>query len=309
MLFPVSGVETPIWLPPLVSFVLSYFTSMGGVSGAFLLLPFQMSFLGFVSPAVSPTNLVYNMVSIPSGVYRYLREGRMVWPLTWVVVLGTLPGVVAGGFIRLHWLPDPGPFKAFVGCVLLYIGVRLFMDFAKSRRARPDAGPGRAAGARPGTGPASAGEFRVRILEFSWRRLAYRFQGREHSCSVPSVFGLALAVGLVGGVYGIGGGAIVAPFFVAIYGLPVHTVAGAALMGTFITSVAGVGFYQAVAPWYPEMAVAPDWLLGALFGLGGLAGMYLGARTQRFVPAGWIKLMLGLLLLYVAVRYLGGFLL
>jgi hypothetical protein len=89
----------------------------------------------------------------------------------------------------------------------------------------------------------------------------------------------------------------------------VHTVAGAALMGTFITSVAGVGFYQAVAPWYPEMAVAPDWLLGALFGLGGLAGMYLGARTQRFVPAGWIKLMLGLLLLYVAVRYLGGFLL
>jgi uncharacterized membrane protein YfcA len=149
----------------------------------------------------------------------------------------------------------------------------------------------------------------VRILEFSWRRLAYRFQGREHSCSVPSVFCLALAVGLVGGVYGIGGGAIVAPFFVAIYGLPVHTVAGAALMGTFITSVAGVGFYQAVAPWYPEMAVAPDWLLGALFGLGGLAGMYLGARTQRFVPAGWIKLMLGLLLLYVAVRYLGGFLL
>jgi hypothetical protein len=302
MLFPVSGVETPIWLPPLVSFVISFFTSMGGVSGAFVLLPFQMTVLGFVSPAVSPTNLVYNIVSIPSGVYRYLREGRMVWPLTWVVVLGTLPGVVAGGFVRLHWLPDPEPFKAFVGCVLLYIGARLFWDFAKQRRARRR---GRGGGGAPAP---EAGGFRVRVLEFGWRRLSYRYQGRDYSCSVPSVFGLALAVGLVGGVYGIGGGAIVAPFFVAIYGLPVHTVAGAALMGTFITSVVGVGFYQAAAPWYPDVAVAPDWLLGFLFGLGGLAGMYLGARTQRLVPAGWIKIMLGCLLLYVAGRYLGGFL-
>jgi uncharacterized membrane protein YfcA len=32
------------WIPPLVAFVISFFTSMGGVSGAFLLLPFQMSF-------------------------------------------------------------------------------------------------------------------------------------------------------------------------------------------------------------------------------------------------------------------------
>ena len=39
---------------------------------------------------------------------------------------------------------------------------------------------------------------------------------------------------------GIGGGAIMAPFFVSVFGLPVYTVAGAALMGTLITSVAGV---------------------------------------------------------------------
>ncbi|MBI5253753.1 MAG: TSUP family transporter, partial [Euryarchaeota archaeon] len=80
MLFPVSGVETPIFVPPLVAFVISFFTSMGGVSGAFLLLPFQMSVLNFTSPAVSATNFVYNIVAIPSGVYRYLREGRMAWP-------------------------------------------------------------------------------------------------------------------------------------------------------------------------------------------------------------------------------------
>ena len=71
MLFPVSGVKTYIFIPPLVAFILSFFTSMGGVSGAFLLLPFQMSFLHFTSPAVSSTNFLYNIVAIPSGVYRY----------------------------------------------------------------------------------------------------------------------------------------------------------------------------------------------------------------------------------------------
>jgi len=96
ILFPVSGVKTWVFLPPIVAFVVSTLTSMAGVSGAFILLPFQMSVLGFTSPAVSSTNFVYNIVAIPSGVYRYFKEGRMAWPLTWVVIIGTLPGVFIG---------------------------------------------------------------------------------------------------------------------------------------------------------------------------------------------------------------------
>ena len=290
--FPTSGVETYLWLPPLVAFAVSFFTSMAGVSGAFVLLPFQMSVLGFTSPSVSPTNLVFNVVAIPNGVARYIREQRMVWPLTWVVVAGTLPGVIAGGFIRLHWLPDPKPFKAFVGCVLLYIGIRLAIDLVRAVRGT----------AKPRPPPSEP--FSVSVREWTWRRLVYRFQGEDHSCSTPGIFILSLIVGVVGGVYGIGGGAIIAPFFVAIYKLPVHTVAGATLMGTFVTSIAGVVFYQVVAPYYGQMSVAPDWLLGGLFGLGGFAGMYLGARMQRFVPAKWIKAGLAVLLVYLAIRYL-----
>jgi hypothetical protein len=114
-------------------------------------------------------------------------------------------------------------------------------------------------------------------------------------------------VGIVGGVYGIGGGSIIAPFFVSVFGLPVYTVAGAALMGTFVTSVAGVIFYQVLAPFYPDMSVAPDWLLGLLFGIGGMAGMYLGARCQKFVPARAIKWLLSAILFFTAVKYIVDF--
>jgi uncharacterized membrane protein YfcA len=128
MFFPVSGVEVNPLIPPLIALVVSTFTSMGGVSGAFLLLPFQVSVLSFTSPAVSPTNLVFNIVAIPSGVYRFIREGRMNWPVAAATILGTMPGLWFGALIRKDWLPNPHHFKLFVGCVLLYIGLRLLYE-------------------------------------------------------------------------------------------------------------------------------------------------------------------------------------
>ena len=314
MVFPVSGVEVSPLIPPLVAFIVSFFTSMGGVSGAFLLLPFQVSFLGFTSPAVSPTNLVFNIVAIPSGIYRYLKEGRMAWPLTWVVIVGTLPGVAIGGVIRVLYLPDPRAFKMFVGLVLLYIGSRLVYDILLGGKGK--------AGTKEAekkfnerlkelrrNGAASDShilESRVKTLEFSIRRISYSFYGETFTFSTWGVSALAFAVGIVGGTYGIGGGAIVAPFFIAVFKLPVYTVAGAALAGTFITSIFGVAFYQFVVPLFaPEaMIVKPDWALGFLFGIGGLAGMYCGARLQKFMPAAFIKIMLALIIVSLALKYI-----
>jgi uncharacterized protein len=316
LVFPVSGVETWVFLPPLVAFVISFFTSMGGVSGAFLLLPFQMSFLGYTNPSVSATNQLFNIVAIPSGVYRYCREGRMVWPLTWIVVAGTLPGVFIGAIVRVVYLPDPQNFKLFAAGVLLYIGLRMVRDLTKKASRSQDSGEKRfqelvrthvretVAEGNPKTNPLPA----VKLTRFDRKRLGYVFYGERFEISLWSIFVLSLIVGVIGGIYGIGGGAIIAPFLVTFLRLPVYTVAGAALMGTFVTSVAGVGFYQGIAPFYPGLSIAPDWLLGVLFGLGGMAGMYLGARCQKFVPAWAIKWMLAGIIVFTAMKYAADFL-
>ncbi len=318
MLFPVSGVETYIFIPPLVAFAVSFFTSMGGVSGAFLLLPFQMSFLHFTSPAVSSTNFLYNIVAIPSGVYRYMREGRMAWPLTLVVIIGTLPGVFIGYYIRILFLPDPRTFKLFVGCVLMYIGIRLLYEITgkaaagkakmstleeKFRQRSKKINEKQQAKIVAGLPPEAV----VKTLSFSFQKVEYEFWGETFSFSTVSMFMLAFIVGIIGGTYGIGGGAIIAPFCVAVFHLPVYTVAGAALMGTFITSIAGIVFYS-VIPAKNGLATAPDWLLGFLFGIGGFAGMYLGARLQKYIPQKFIKIMLGLLIVYVSITYIVQFL-
>ncbi|ADH86211.1 sulfite exporter TauE/SafE family protein [Desulfurivibrio alkaliphilus] len=319
MYFPTAEIEVSLWIPPLVALVISFFTSMGGVSGAFLLLPFQMSILGYTSPSVSATNQLFNIVAIPGGVYRYFKEGRMVWPLVWVVVAGTLPGVLLGAIIRLSWLPDPDLFKLFAAAVLLYIGGRMIIDLRRPAATAPGQANSeqrfqelvrqhqrqKADGTQAGGAPLPV----VEVTHFNFKRLGYSFYGEKFDIPFWGIFGLSLVVGMVGGIYGIGGGAIIAPFLVSVFGLPVYTIAGAALTGTFVTSVAGVAFYQFLAPFYPELSVAPDWLLGLLFGLGGLAGMYLGARCQKFVPARAIKWLLCLILLFTAGKYGTDFLL
>ncbi len=312
--FDVSGVETWVFLPPLVAFIVSFFTSMGGVSGAFLLLPYQVSFLQFTSPSVSATNFVFNIVAIPSGVYRYLKEGRMAWPLTWVVIVGTLPGVFIGYYLRILYLPDPKAFKLFVGCVLLYIGVRLLYEMtSRSQRGKAEMKAleekfnGHVKSLKTSQkGRISSGlpkEAVVRTISFSLSRVEYEFWGQRFSFHTIGMFLLAFFVGIVGGTYGIGGGAIIAPFCVAVFNLPVYTVAGAALMGTFLTSIAGVFFYSVIPP-VGGLSTQPDWLLGLLFGAGGFAGMYCGARLQKFVPQKSIKLMLGLTITFLALRYI-----
>jgi hypothetical protein len=299
--FPVSGVRTSLFLPPIVAFAVSLVASMGGVSGAFLLLPFQLSFLHFVSPSVSATNFVYNIVAIPSGVYRYIRERRMVWPLAWAIILGTLPGVLLGYYLRVWYLPNPGAFRLFVGCVLLYVGARLLREVRGGFR-----WTGIQNKAEQKVRPFSGNPQRdaiVKTVLCSMKRVEYEFRGERFSFGVPRILLLAFIVGTVGGAYGIGGGSIIAPFCVTFFLLPVYTVAGAALLGTFLTSIAGVIFYS-VIPAKTGISTYPDWQLGILFGLGGILGMYCGARLQKFVPQNLIKTILGMVLLLTAGFYI-----
>jgi uncharacterized membrane protein YfcA len=178
-------------------------------------------------------------------------------------VVETLPGVVAGAVIRVEYLSGPRAFLLVVAAVLLPLGAWLATIGAH----------------RPSTG-----------------------DGRVPPAAARRIFVLALAVGVVGGIYGIGGGSILAPILLAL-GYSVFEVAGAALAATFLTSVAGILTYQ-LLQLQNGGAVAPDWGLGLALGAGGLAGSYLGARMQRRIPEALIRRSLGVIVLAIAARYL-----
>ncbi len=288
MYFPTADISCNPLLPFATAVAVSFFTSMGGVSGAFLLLPFQMSVLGYTNPSVSATNQFYNIVACPSGVIRYWKEGRLVIPIATSIAIGTLPGVFLGAVIRINFLPNPSYFKVFAGFVLLYIGTRMLLTMLKGRR----------------SAAAAITDKTVTIAENSSGRILFEFNGCEYSVAKRKLMLLSLAVGLVGGIYGIGGGAIMSPFLVSFFGLPVYVVAGATLMATALTSFGGVLFYSLLSLFYPGVSVAPDVLLGLIIGAGGMVGMYCGARCQKHVPEKFIKGILILTLMIIAFRYI-----
>lgn len=234
-------------------------TAPVGVSGAVFLLPVQLNLLDVPNPAVTPTNLMFNVVAGPGALFRYRRAGQLTGPLTRQLIIGTIPGVVVGAIIRVHLVPGPRAFRLVAAAVLLPIGIWLCRR-ALARQA--DA-----------------------LRPISSRRITV----------------IALLVGVVGGVYGIGGGSILGPILVGT-GLPVTTVAPAALASTFLTSIVGAGTY-ALLSLSESGSIAPQWSLGLACGIGGLIGGYLGARLQPRFPETALQLLLGGLAIAVALTY------
>jgi uncharacterized membrane protein YfcA len=235
-------------------------TAPVGVSGAVFLLPVQLSVLHIANPAVTPTNLLYNIVATPGPLVRYARSGRLVSRLTLLLVAGTLPGVVAGALLRVFVVPGPDVFRLVVAGVLLPLGLWL-----------------------------------VR------RTLARTTPAEPPGLSAPATTGLALVVGVVGGIYGIGGGSILGPILVG-RGSPVSLVAPAALSATFVTSAVGSLTY-ALLGLVHSGSIAPDWTVGLACGLGGLVGGYLGAYAQPHVPETALRLLLGTVAIAVGAMY------
>jgi len=151
--------------------LISTITSPVGVSGAVFLLPVQLSILHVPSPAVTPTNLLFNVVAGPGALLRYRASGALAGPLTRLLLTGTLPGVILGAITRVLVVPGPDVFRLIVAAVLLPLGLWLC---ARALR------------------PASAAKTRPALSD------------RE-------VIALGVTAGTIGGIYGIGGGSLLGP--------------------------------------------------------------------------------------------------
>ena len=133
-------------------------------------------------------------------------------------------------------------------------------------------------------------------------RRTVRAREQHRTLSRRALTILSLGVGVVGGVYGIGGGSILSPILVGT-GMTVAVVAPAALASTFVTSIVGALTYATLSL-FTHGSIAPDWPIGIACGTGGLIGGYLGARLQPRLPEKALRLLLGCMAAAIGGLYL-----
>jgi uncharacterized protein len=125
-------------LGAVIAFCLAVLCTPVGVSGAVFLVPVQVSVLHTPNPAVTPTNLLYNLIAIPGALARFHRQGRLGGPLLRLLVLGTLPGVVLGAVIRVELLSGPEAFYLVIAAVLVPLGAWLTLASPPASGERAD---------------------------------------------------------------------------------------------------------------------------------------------------------------------------
>jgi uncharacterized protein len=254
-----------IFIAVLAGIVVSVIGTPIGVSGAVFLLPVQISVLDVTGPAVSATNLLFNIISTPLALLRLTRhvDRRALGP----VVAAGVPGAAVGALARVTVLADPTRFRLLVAAVLLVLGCRLLWRAWRHRSGEP----ARAARSRP-----------------TWALVA--------------LAGFAAAVG---SLLGIGGGSLLAPILVALYRYPGRDAAVLALTVTLTTSVTGLTAYTLLdAADIGAAPAAPYWDIGLALGAGGLVGAMIGAGLQHRISDRLLTTLLGAVATLTAVSYL-----
>jgi uncharacterized membrane protein YfcA len=126
--------------------------------------------------------------------------------------------------------------------------------------------------------------------------LKLRFKRSKIYLSVIPVVVVGVLIGFIGAVMGIGGGFILVPIMIYILRVPTSTVIGTSMVLTLVTMVFATLLHAATNH-------LVDVVLALILMIGGVTGAQFGARAGQKIRGEQLRLLLGLLILAVGIRF------
>lgn len=282
---PIAEMPMNVFLLLGMGAAVGFLSGMFGVGGGFLLTPLLI-FSG-ISPAVAVASVSSQIVAnSASGVLAYLRKKtvdlKLGLYLTLSGIIGSSIGVWVYGALRGAGQLDVVIalcYVAFLGTIGMLMTVEAVRAIVAKQRGTPL--PLR----RPG--------------QHSWIAglpLRVRFHRSRLYISALPVVALGAAIGFLGALLGIGGGFIMVPALIYLLKVPTTIVIGTTLVQTLGT-MAFTTFMQSAT----NQTV--DVILGLALMVGGVVGAQFGARVGQSLRGETLRLLLGLLVLSVGLRF------
>ena len=113
------------------------------------------------------------------------------------------------------------------------------------------------------------------------------------------VFFLGLAIGIISGMLGIGGGVLLIPGLILLLGFTQQEAQGTSLAAM----VPPIGIFAAIVYWRNGHVQIP---IAVLVAIGFMLGALLGAMLVPYIATTWLRMGFGCLLLYVGALFVFG---
>ncbi|WP_150524331.1 sulfite exporter TauE/SafE family protein [Roseibium sediminis] len=282
---PIAEIPVNIFLILGMGGAVGFLSGLFGIGGGFLLTPLLI-FSG-IPPAVSVATVTTQVVaSSASAVVTYLRRKAIDLKLASYLLAGGVAGSLAG-VILFDILQSLGQLDVVISLsyvtFLGTVGTLMLVESIKAIRRRKSGVV--VSAKRPG--------------QHNWIHglpFKVRFRRSKLYVSVIPVLGLGAAIGFLGTVLGIGGGFMMVPALIYLLRVPTGIVIGTSLFQILFTMAAATIFHAVSTQ-------TVDIVLALTLMVGGVIGAQLGARMGQKLRGDQLRLLLGLLVLSVGMRF------
>jgi uncharacterized membrane protein YfcA len=282
---PIAELPVNVLLILLMGLAVGFISGMFGIGGGFLMTPLLI-FVG-ITPAVAVASVASHVAASSfSGAISYWRRRALDPTLAAMLLIGGLIGTTAGVWL-FTLLRAIGQLDLTIGLsYLVLLSAVGGMMIAESVQAILRARGGRPAEIRrPGS-----------HLWIHGLPLKMRFKTSKIYVSVIPIWGIGFFIGFIGAIMGIGGGFLLVPALIYLIRIPTGVVIGTSMVLTLVTMAYATVIHAATNH-------LVDAVLALILMIGGVIGAQFGARTGARFSGEQLRLLLGILVLAVGLRF------
>jgi uncharacterized membrane protein YfcA len=282
---PIADLPVNIFVVFAMGLAVGFISGMFGIGGGFLMTPLLI-FLG-VTPAVSVATVSTHIAASSfSGAISYWRRRAVDLALAFMLLLGGFVGTAAGVGL-FTYLRALGQLDLTISLLyVLLLGSVGSLMVAEAVRATVRIRSGKPVELRRGG-------------SHTWLHglpLKMRFkQSRIYVSTIP-VWTIGFLMGFIGAIMGIGGGFLLVPMLIYFLRVPTNVVIGTSMVLTLVTMATATVLHSLTNH-------LVDAILALILMVGGVTGAQFGARAGQRMRGERLRLLLGLLVLAVGIRF------
>lgn len=244
-----------------------------GAGGGFIHVPMLMICFDFSPQLAIGTSITAVFLNALSGTFSYVTHKRIDYDIGLKFATAAVPGVLVGAVIAQQFTFVS--FSIIFSIALVLLSIHLFSEKEISI-------------------------VRTKAPEKPQERILIDSEGELHAYAPDMAIGLAgsFFTGIFSGLFGIGGGIIHVPLMYSVLGMPVHIATATSHFILAITSFFAVIIFTGMHDIDLDFAI--------FIGVGAILGAYFGARMSLRTKPRFIKRVIAVCLLMLALKLITG---